>query len=178
MMITLILLALLNGVCIGLCRILNGRLGQASDAYYASLWNHGVGFALLSLLLVLMPTTPISGLLDAPLYAWLGGVVGAGFVVLNTQVILRLGATLCSLLVISGQLFSGVLFDLIVKEVNQLQLLGVLFIFIGVLGFRRMEAQADSANADSAKADSANVSSENAGSAKPELVETEPEPAK
>ncbi|MCG9755807.1 DMT family transporter [Shewanella insulae] len=140
-MLTLILLALLNGVCIGLCRILNGRLGQASDAYYASLWNHGVGFVFLSLLLVLMPSPPIAGLLDAPLYAWLGGVVGAVFVVLNTLVILRLGATLCSLLVISGQLLSGVLFDLVVKAVNPLQLLGVVVIFAGVLAFRRMEAR-------------------------------------
>ncbi|MXR70341.1 EamA-like transporter family protein [Shewanella sp. JBTF-M18] len=140
-MLTLILLALLNGVCIGLCRILNGRLGQASDAYYASLWNHGVGFVFLSLLLVLMPSPPVAGLLDAPLYAWLGGVVGAVFVVLNTQVILRLGTTLCSLLVISGQLLSGVLFDLVVKAVNPLQLLGVVVIFAGVLAFRRMEAK-------------------------------------
>ncbi|QYJ91543.1 DMT family transporter [Shewanella halotolerans] len=143
-MLTLLLLALLNGVCIGLCRILNGRLGQASDAYYASLWNHGVGFVFLSLLLVSMPTPPIAGLLDAPLYAWLGGVVGAVFVVLNTLVILRLGATLCSLLVISGQLLSGVLFDLVVKAVNPLQLLGVIIIFVGVLAFRRMEARSNS----------------------------------
>ncbi|MFV7783029.1 DMT family transporter [Shewanella marisflavi] len=63
-MLTLILLALLNCVCITLCSILNGRLGQASDAYYASLWNHCVVFVFLSLLLVSVPTSP-AGLLDA-----------------------------------------------------------------------------------------------------------------
>ncbi|MFV7783030.1 DMT family transporter [Shewanella marisflavi] len=46
--------------------------------------------------------------------------MGMVFVVLNTLVILRLGATLCSVLVSSGQLLSGVLFDLVLNEVNPL----------------------------------------------------------
>lgn len=137
-MITSILLALINGGCISICRIINGRLGQETGALNASLWNHLVGFGFLSLVVWLMAaSTPgaspsISATLDAPLLAWSGGIIGALFVSLNSYVLPRLGASLTALLVIGGQLLTGVGLDALSRGVNAVQLLGVCCILAAV----------------------------------------------
>lgn len=132
-MIMMILLALTNGVCIGLSRLLNGRLSQDTNAFNASLWNHVVGFTLLSLLLTFIPTPPLASLLSAPVYTWLGGVFGALFVALNSYVLSRIGATMTALLVITGQLLTGVVFDAMAANAEPLQLFGGVLIMAGVL---------------------------------------------
>lgn len=133
LMIMMILLALTNGVCIGLSRILNGLLSQDTNAFNASLWNHVVGFTLLSLLLTFIPTPPLASLLTAPVYTWFGGVLGTFFVAINSYVLSRIGATMTALLVITGQLVTGVVFDAITTHTEPFQLLGILLIIIGVL---------------------------------------------
>nr|WP_237499942.1 DMT family transporter [Streptomyces sp. SID8379] len=74
-----VLLALLNGVLIGVSRAVNGQLATRVGAFRASVWNHVVGFGLLTLFLLaalLLPGTwPGPG--DAPPAAYLGGVFGA-----------------------------------------------------------------------------------------------------
>ncbi|UXI03111.1 DMT family transporter [Photobacterium sp. TY1-4] len=136
-MITSILLALINGGCISICRIINGRLGQETGALNASLWNHLVGFGFLCLVVWLMAATSgssasIAATLDAPLLAWTGGIIGALFVTLNSYVLPRLGASLTALLVIGGQLLTGVALDAMSRGVNAIQLLGVLLILAAV----------------------------------------------
>lgn len=132
-MITSILLALINGGCISICRIINGRLGQETGALNASLWNHLVGFGFLSLVVWLMASgASISATLDAPLLAWTGGIIGALFVTLNSYVLPRLGASLTALLVIGGQLLTGVGLDALSRGVNAVQLLGVICILVAV----------------------------------------------
>ena len=76
MMTLVIFLALLNGCCISFCRVLNGRLSQDTSAFYASFWNHVVGFIFLSLVVYFTSTVPVETIMDAPVIAWLGGVMG------------------------------------------------------------------------------------------------------
>lgn len=133
MMTIVIFLALLNGCCISFCRILNGRLSQDTSAFTASLWNHTVGFIFLSLLVYFTASVPVETVTDAPLTAWLGGVIGALFVALNSYVLSKVGATLTALLVIGGQLVTGVIWEAISHGANLTQLAGVLFILAGVM---------------------------------------------
>ena len=134
MTITMVmLLALLNGCCISFCRILNGRLGQDSSAFNASLWNHVVGFVFLSLIVYLVPSTPLGTIMEAPITAWLGGVIGAVFVAMNSYVLLKVGATLTTLLVIGGQLLTGAVLDAVSHGIALMPLVGVLLILAGVL---------------------------------------------
>lgn len=49
-------------------------------------------------------------------YTWLGGVIGALFVATSSWALARLGAMACALLVISGQMLTGVWLDSLSRE--------------------------------------------------------------
>lgn len=133
-MITYILISLLNGVCISLSRSLNGRLSMERNAFYASLWNHIVGFIFLSLVLVVQHDDIASFHFNAPWYAYVGGAMGALFVAINSYVLPRMGSTQAAMLIISGQIISGVIIDQLSHPTNMLwiQLLSVVLIVSGI----------------------------------------------
>jgi len=133
-MFTLIVLALLNGVCIGLSRAINGRLALDRGAFHASLCNHIVGFLFLSLLLVATDSVNGATFGQAPWGAYLGGVIGALFVALNSYVLPRLGTLRAALLIISGQMLAGVIIDRLRDSGDTIsaQILGVGLILLGV----------------------------------------------
>ncbi|MCP3061443.1 DMT family transporter [Myxococcus sp. K38C18041901] len=106
-----ILLALLNGLFIGTSRAINGKLSTRLGPFKASLWNHGVGFLFLTLLLVAMGGWRLDGASTPPWSAYLGGFFGALFVAVNSHVFTRLGAMNAVLLVIGGQMIAAVLLD-------------------------------------------------------------------
>ncbi|PQJ62765.1 DMT family transporter [Photobacterium angustum] len=141
MMTLVIFLALLNGCCISFCRVLNGRLSQDTSAFYASFWNHVVGFIFLSFVVYFSSTVPVKTIMDAPVIAWLGGVMGALFVALNSYVLSKVGATLTVILVITGQLLTGVVWDAISNGVELAPLLGILCILMGILVTKRGQDQ-------------------------------------
>ncbi|EAS65661.1 DMT family transporter [Photobacterium angustum] len=141
MMTLVICLALLNGCCISFCRVLNGRLSQDTSAFYASFWNHVVGFIFLSFVVYFSSIVPVKTILDAPVIAWLGGVMGALFVALNSYVLSKVGATLTVILVITGQLLTGVVWDAISNGVELTPLLGILCILMGILVTKRGQDQ-------------------------------------
>lgn len=141
MMTMVILLALLNGCCISFCRILNGRLSQDTSAFNASLWNHVVGFIFLSLIVYFTSSVPVITIMDAPVSAWFGGVIGALFVALNSYVLSKVGATLTALLVIGGQLLTGFVWDVFSNGAELTPLFGILCILIGVLVTKRGQDQ-------------------------------------
>jgi transporter family-2 protein len=133
-MIFNISLAIFNGILIGSSRAINGRLGVSIGAFGASFWNHMIGFALLSLLLMAMgqlqPDLPVG----APFRVYLGGFFGAFFVAVNSFVFPKLGATHTTLLVIAGQMVSAVLLDYRGNALLSIipRLLGVSIILVGI----------------------------------------------
>ncbi|MFD4314790.1 DMT family transporter [Streptomyces sp. NPDC058548] len=120
-----ILLALLNGAFIGTSRAVNGQLSTRIGPFRASVWNHVVGFVLLTVVLFALHGLSGAGSGSGsgaeagtavgpgavPVSAYLGGVFGALFVAVNSHVFPRLGAMNASLLVISGQVLSAVAID-------------------------------------------------------------------
>lgn len=128
----MILLALLNGCCISFCRVINGRLAQDTSAFNASFWNHAVGFVFLSVIVYFTTAVPLETMQAAPIAAWFGGVIGAVFVAINSYVLSKVGATLTALLVIGGQLFTGVVWEALSHGVDCPQVVGVLLILVGV----------------------------------------------
>ena len=105
-------LALAAGALVGTSRSLNGRLALSTSPLVASFWNHLVGFALLSAVALAFGGLMPNGLPDAPLTAWAGGTLGVIFVASGSWLIARIGATLTAILVIAGQMVSGVALDL------------------------------------------------------------------
>ncbi|MCD4505901.1 DMT family transporter [Chromobacterium piscinae] len=136
-------LAIANGLCIGGSRSLNGKLAQHDGALAASFWNHLGGFLFLSLLLAGGAAT-LRLPLDAPLTAWCGGVIGALFVALNGFALPRLGTMKTALLVIAGQMLSGVLIDRLAGNGGksaQAQLAGIGLIALGLYLSKRGPAK-------------------------------------
>ncbi|MGF1764225.1 DMT family transporter [Aliivibrio kagoshimensis] len=144
-MIWMIVLALGNGLLIGLCRAINGRLSHSKGAFSASFYNHAVGALLLIIVITfcgyfnIAETLTWSDVLEVewqqvPIIRYLGGVIGALYVAINSYVLTRIGALKTALLVISGQMVSGVMFDVVDQPLvdTAIQLCGVFMIIVGV----------------------------------------------
>ncbi|CAN7569139.1 MULTISPECIES: DMT family transporter [Ensifer] len=108
-----ILLACLAGVLVGVSRQVNGRLSLSTSPLIASFWNHVVGFVALSILGLSVGGLIPAGAADAPWHAYLGGSIGVVFVAAGSWLIARIGAVNTALLVIGGQMVSGVALDLL-----------------------------------------------------------------
>ena len=140
-------LALMAGVLVGASRSLNGRLSLSTSPLAASFWNHIVGFAFLSAVALSFGGLMPEGLPQAPWTAWAGGTLGVIFVAAGSWLIVRIGATLTAILVIAGQMISGVALDFAmevsggVSGAPWLRALGVVLILAGVvLAQRRRNA--------------------------------------
>jgi len=106
-----ILLACLGGVLVGLSRQLNGRLSISTTPLIASFWNHAVGFAVLTCLGLGVGGLLPAGAAEAPWYIYLGGPIGVVFVAAGSWAIARIGAVNTALLIIGGQMVTGVALD-------------------------------------------------------------------
>jgi len=128
-----ILLALLNGFCIAISRILNGQLASYCGAFKASYVNHIIGFMFLSIVMVLLLEPPqLSSGSNTLVYV--GGFIGAFYVAINSLVMSHLGSTNTMVLVIGGQMCFGLFLDSSTNSPSELfiKVLGVISIVIGV----------------------------------------------
>lgn len=131
----MILMATLAGVLVIVSRSVNGRLSLSTSPLVASFWNHAVGAGAILLAGLafggLMPAR--TAVADAPAFAWAGGTVGVVFIALGSYLVPRLGAALTAMLVIAGQMISGVLFDALrgIPGAPLAKTLGVVLILAG-----------------------------------------------
>ena len=105
--------ALAAGILVGLSRQLNGRLALSTSPLIASFFNHAVGFVFLTILGLILGNLLLPGASSTPWWAYLGGPVGVIFVASGSWLIARIGAVNTALLVIGGQMVSGVVLDLL-----------------------------------------------------------------
>jgi bacterial/archaeal transporter family-2 protein len=133
-MLVYVSLALLNGLVIGTSRALNGQLSTQNGPFKASFWNHAVGALFLIPALFAAGEWQLDAASAAPPVAYLGGVIGALFVAINSYVFYRLGAMDSALLVISGQMISAVLLDTLNQGVapSVTRCLGVAVVLVGI----------------------------------------------
>lgn len=138
-MMTPILFAILGGVLVGISRSVNGRLSLSTSALTASFWNHIVGFAFLTAVALIFGGLMPNGWPDAPLTAWAGGTIGVLFVASGSWFVARIGVTTTAMLVIAGQMVSGVALDLALGRADGLWIkaLGVALILGGMAMLRR-----------------------------------------
>ena len=134
-MIAPVLYAVLAGLLVGLSRQLNGRLALSGSPLIASFWNHIVGFSALTILGLVIGGLIPAGAHEAPWHAFVGGPIGVVFVASGSWLIPRIGALNTALLVIAGQMVSGVVLDLLRGAPTTLwaSALGVVLILSGVL---------------------------------------------
>ncbi len=105
--------AIAAGLLVGLSRQLNGRLAMSTTPLIASFFNHIVGFVFLTVLGLILGNLILPGAAEAPWWVYLGGPLGVIFVTAGSWLIPRIGAVNSALLVIGGQMVSGVIFDFV-----------------------------------------------------------------
>lgn len=143
-MMLAVTLALTSGLLVGINRQVNGTLALYTSPLRASFVNHLVGFALLTLVVLVLGEYRLLGAFKAPWHAYLGGSLGVLFVAGSSWLILRIGAVRTTLLLISGQMLSGVALDVLqsVPGSPWARLLGVVLILAGMfLTRRRLQSQ-------------------------------------
>lgn len=141
----LIFLALIAGASLGINRAILGLIGKRLGSIEASVINHISGaLFLVILMLALWLPLEFEGLLLAPYFSYLGGIVGAIFVIITSFVIPKIGVLKTSVLLISGQVICGTLIDFFEGTIKSIPtaLLGVTLIIFGVLiGFYNQQSR-------------------------------------
>ena len=134
-MILPVLFAFGAGLFVILSRQVNGRLSLSTTPLISSFWNHAVGLVFLTLLGAVIGGLIPDNLAEMPWWVFTGGALGVIFVASGSWLITRIGAVNSTLLVISGQMVSGVLFDLArgIPVTLWASALGVLLIFAGMV---------------------------------------------
>ncbi|MDS7597506.1 DMT family transporter [Agrobacterium tumefaciens] len=133
-MILWIAMAFAGGLFVSLSRQINGRLSLSTSPLMASFWNHIVGFAVLTVIGIIVGGLIPPGAADAPWLAFIGGPIGVIFIASGSWLIPRIGAVNTALLVISGQMVSGVILDLFSENPPHVwpSALGILLILGGM----------------------------------------------
>ena len=130
-----IFLAAVSGVFLGINRVFLGKLGKYVSAYGASVINHIGGSLFLFPVVIFTSSLHISSLFSVPWYAYLGGVIGAFFTALTSFLIPRLGVMYSTVLFISGQIMSSVLFDYFLGSFRPSSkgIIGIFLIISGII---------------------------------------------
>ena len=109
-----IVAALGIGALLPLQALINARLGALTHgALYASFVSFLVGTCLLGLMLLATRTPPLPAqpLAALPPWIWLGGAIGAAFVLAATVLVPKIGAGALICLVVLGQVVASLLLD-------------------------------------------------------------------
>lgn len=140
-----IFIALFSGALLPVQAGLNARLGKSIESpVYASMISFVVG-ALALIIYISVSRQPVSwsGVVKAPAYVWLAGIMGAFYVTAVVLAFPRLGPALTFGLVVAGQMLIAVFldhFNVLVQHphsFNWWRLLGILMIIGGVVIVRK-----------------------------------------
>lgn len=133
-MILFAALAILAGVLVSLSRQINGRLALSTSAMESSFWNHLVGLVFITCVALAVGGLFAGEPAQAPWWAYLGGPVGVVFIAAGSWLIARIGAAQTALMIIAGQMISGVVLDIIMGAPGNLwaRTLGVALILAGM----------------------------------------------
>ena len=139
---TLLLFAALGGAAIALQALVNARLQQnAANPVLAATISFGVGFAALLLLLFTQPRTA-NTLGQAPWWAWMGGMLGAYYIVMSILLIPRIGAAALISSAVLGQMVFSLIADhygflgVQIRHASPARLLGAAMLIGGVFLIR------------------------------------------
>jgi transporter family-2 protein len=145
-MVALLLLTFVTGAGLSAQGVMNARLRTALDApVLAALVSFTVG-SLVLLLALLVSRERLPGATtaaSAPWWAWVGGVLGASFVLMTVLVIPRAGAAATIGLAVTGQLIGSLIIDsfgllgVSRHAPNPPRLIGALLMLVGVVLIQR-----------------------------------------
>lgn len=128
-------LAVLGGALVSLSRQINGSLSMYTSALHSSYWNHVVGFAFITAVGIAFGGLFTGDPWGAPWWAYLGGPIGFVFIAASSWAVLKIGAAQTAMLIIAGQMISGVAVDIALGTAGNTttRIIGVALILAGML---------------------------------------------
>lgn len=127
-----ILISLGTGITVVLSRIVNARLSGHIGALQGALVNHLTGLPFCLLLALIVPELSAPGRFR--IFIWCGGILGVVTVAICNLIVPRLPAYRLALFTMCGQLFCGILLDLLTgKLLNGREFLAGLMVAAGIL---------------------------------------------
>ncbi len=141
-----LLVALLAGAMMPTQAATNNKMAAFVESpVLAAFISFAVGTAALFVYLLLagVPLANLSGVREAPLVTWAGGLLGAFFVAATVSLVPRLGVAMTFSLIIAGQMIVTLVIDhfgllgIPVKEISFARIGGILLITAGVILIRR-----------------------------------------
>ncbi|WP_024890770.1 DMT family transporter [Luteimonas huabeiensis] len=134
-------IALAVGMVLPLQALINARLGQTtSGSLFAAFMSFLVGTLALGAALLAARTRlpPMSALVQLPAWIWLGGLLGAAYILSATVLVTRLGAASLICLIVLGQLAGSLLLDHFgvlstPRPADWMRILGALLVAAGAL---------------------------------------------
>ena len=131
-----IVFSFVAGACIVITRSMNARLAELSTIRVSTFFNYFTG------LLTAIPVLLILGSFETSLfefsfspnwYIYFGGVLGVCVVLLSNVTVVKISAFYLTLLIFIGQVFSGVLVDIVIsQEVSFRIIIGGVFVTTGL----------------------------------------------
>ncbi len=134
-MIVPIILSFLTGITVVTSRTINARLAQKTSMLASTLYNYLVGSLVSFLMLIIffknIDFTPFSFSKNISMY--LGGILGVVTVLLSNITVTKISSYYMTLLLFVGQIFSGIILDVILtNEFSTINLVGGILVSIGL----------------------------------------------
>ncbi|NCB50316.1 MAG: hypothetical protein EOM54_00345 [Clostridia bacterium] len=142
-----VFVSLLTGITVVTSRSVNAELAARTSVVVSTWYNYATGFAVsaAALLVAAISGAGVPAVAAAPpVWAYLGGAVGAVVILLLNISVPRMSSFAMTLFMFAGQVFGGVAIDaFLFGEFSWRSLLGGAFAFLGVLGNAATDARAE-----------------------------------
>jgi len=131
-----VVVSFIAGINIVLSRTINAKLADVTSVRVSTFYNYLVGLAVaipVFLLLGRGETRIAAFVFSANWYIYLGGVLGVCVVLLGNIAVMKVSAFYLTLLIFIGQVFSGILIDIVIsQEISLRNLVGGVFVALGL----------------------------------------------
>jgi len=131
-----VLFSFIAGVSIVVSRTFNAKLSSLTSVRVGAFYNYLLGFLVSIPVLLLLGghEIAINELAFSPnWYIYFGGILGLGVILLSNITVVKISAFYLTLLVFIGQIFSGVLVDMVIsQELSIRNIIGGIFVTAGL----------------------------------------------
>jgi len=129
-----ILISIISGAIVVIARILNTRLSEKVGLMESSFFNYFTGlFSALILFIIFQDKVTLAQFYNIPSWAYLGGILGIGIVILSSVVTPKMSTFYITLIIFIGQLFTGIIIDYItIKTIPFAKIAGGLLVVVGL----------------------------------------------
>ncbi|MCL2863943.1 MAG: DMT family transporter [Lachnospiraceae bacterium] len=131
-----IILTFLSGICLVIARSLNARLAILTSVHTSTFFNYVIGLAVSIPVLLLLGFGEISTTtfdFSSEWYIYLGGIVGVVVIFISNIIVVKISAFYLTLLLFIGQVFTGILIDVMLTGVfSHLNLIGGILVLAGL----------------------------------------------